>query len=205
MDHPHGGGRGKSKGNRHPVSPWGVPVRSSPTQLILCTSLLMHLNRPRAVSRRGGRATSTNGWWYRDHATMASVATSRARRLQQRMECVVEAGHHARDIVCTSTTQHCTILCEYHEHFSLIEITWPHLPVAWKDVVGRQACRAATATVLTWKCLARTRRYLAMNTVLDNTVRSGPCGRLSRGCLFRRASSYPVLLQVGIHLNWPGL
>lgn len=27
-DHPHGGGRGKSKGNRHPVSPWGVPVCS---------------------------------------------------------------------------------------------------------------------------------------------------------------------------------
>jgi hypothetical protein len=25
-DHPHGGGRGKSKGNRHPVSPWGIPV-----------------------------------------------------------------------------------------------------------------------------------------------------------------------------------
>jgi ribosomal protein L2 len=25
-DHPHGGGRGKSKGNRHPVSPWGMPV-----------------------------------------------------------------------------------------------------------------------------------------------------------------------------------
>jgi ribosomal protein L2 len=26
MDHPHGGGRGKSKGNVHPVSPWGKPV-----------------------------------------------------------------------------------------------------------------------------------------------------------------------------------
>ena len=25
-DHPHGGGRGKSKGNVHPVSPWGQPV-----------------------------------------------------------------------------------------------------------------------------------------------------------------------------------
>ncbi|KAJ6259105.1 54S ribosomal protein RML2 [Drechslerella dactyloides] len=27
-DHPHGGGRGKSKGNRHPVSPWGFPTKS---------------------------------------------------------------------------------------------------------------------------------------------------------------------------------
>jgi ribosomal protein L2 len=26
MDHPHGGGRGKSKGNVHPKSPWGIPV-----------------------------------------------------------------------------------------------------------------------------------------------------------------------------------
>ena len=25
-DHPLGGGRGKSKGNRPPVSPWGQPV-----------------------------------------------------------------------------------------------------------------------------------------------------------------------------------
>ena len=27
-DHPHGGGRGKSKGNRIPVSPWGTPAKS---------------------------------------------------------------------------------------------------------------------------------------------------------------------------------
>ncbi|EON67471.1 50S ribosomal protein L2 [Coniosporium apollinis CBS 100218] len=27
VDHPHGGGRGKSKGNVHPVSPWGVPAK----------------------------------------------------------------------------------------------------------------------------------------------------------------------------------
>lgn len=26
VDHPHGGGRGKGKGNKHPVSPWGKPV-----------------------------------------------------------------------------------------------------------------------------------------------------------------------------------
>ena len=28
FEHPHGGGRGKSKGNVHPVSPWGVPAKS---------------------------------------------------------------------------------------------------------------------------------------------------------------------------------
>jgi len=33
-DHPHGGGRGKSKGNRHPCSPWGQPVRSILPQVL---------------------------------------------------------------------------------------------------------------------------------------------------------------------------
>ncbi|KEF52845.1 uncharacterized protein A1O9_11262 [Exophiala aquamarina CBS 119918] len=28
MDHPHGGGRGKSKNNRIPSSPWGIPAKS---------------------------------------------------------------------------------------------------------------------------------------------------------------------------------
>jgi len=27
VEHPHGGGRGKSKGNRNPVSPWGQPAK----------------------------------------------------------------------------------------------------------------------------------------------------------------------------------
>ncbi|KAK9763208.1 mitochondrial 54S ribosomal protein rml2 [Basidiobolus ranarum] len=31
-DHPHGGGRGKSKGNRHPVSPWGKPAKGGKTR-----------------------------------------------------------------------------------------------------------------------------------------------------------------------------
>jgi large subunit ribosomal protein L2 len=25
VDHPHGGGEGKTSGGRHPVSPWGKP------------------------------------------------------------------------------------------------------------------------------------------------------------------------------------
>lgn len=32
-DHPHGGGRGKSKGNNHPTSPWGIPVSQFPPSL----------------------------------------------------------------------------------------------------------------------------------------------------------------------------
>lgn len=31
-DHPHGGGRGKSKGRKHPVSPWGQPAKGYKTR-----------------------------------------------------------------------------------------------------------------------------------------------------------------------------
>lgn len=32
VDHPHGGGEGKSSGGRHPVSPWGVPTKGYRTR-----------------------------------------------------------------------------------------------------------------------------------------------------------------------------
>lgn len=32
VDHPHGGGEGKSKGGRHPVSPWGMPTKGYKTR-----------------------------------------------------------------------------------------------------------------------------------------------------------------------------
>ena len=32
VDHPHGGGEGRSSGGRHPVSPWGVPTKGYKTR-----------------------------------------------------------------------------------------------------------------------------------------------------------------------------
>ena len=32
IDHPHGGGEGKTSGGRHPVSPWGVPTKGFRTR-----------------------------------------------------------------------------------------------------------------------------------------------------------------------------
>jgi large subunit ribosomal protein L2 len=32
IDHPHGGGEGKTKGGRHPVSPWGMPTKGYKTR-----------------------------------------------------------------------------------------------------------------------------------------------------------------------------
>lgn len=40
IDHPHGGGEGKTSGGRHPVSPWGVPTKGYKTR------------NPRKVSNR---------------------------------------------------------------------------------------------------------------------------------------------------------
>ncbi|MBM3541696.1 MAG: 50S ribosomal protein L2, partial [Alphaproteobacteria bacterium] len=32
IDHPHGGGEGKTSGGRHPVSPWGQPTKGKKTR-----------------------------------------------------------------------------------------------------------------------------------------------------------------------------
>ncbi|MCJ1304412.1 hypothetical protein MMC08_007224 [Hypocenomyce scalaris] len=54
-DHPHGGGRGKSKGNVHPVSPWGIPAkggfktrkRSKDTSFVVVPRVRNHGKRKR--------------------------------------------------------------------------------------------------------------------------------------------------------------
>ena len=32
VDHPHGGGEGRSSGGRHPVTPWGKPTKGKKTR-----------------------------------------------------------------------------------------------------------------------------------------------------------------------------
>lgn len=32
VDHPHGGGEGRTSGGRHPVSPWGFPTKGAKTR-----------------------------------------------------------------------------------------------------------------------------------------------------------------------------
>ena len=44
VDHPHGGGEGKTSGGRHPVSPWGVPTKGYKTRSNKVTDLsLIHI------------------------------------------------------------------------------------------------------------------------------------------------------------------
>ena len=34
IDHPHGGGEGRTSGGRHPVTPWGVPTKGKEQEII---------------------------------------------------------------------------------------------------------------------------------------------------------------------------
>lgn len=47
VDHPHGGGEGKSSGGRHPVSPWGVPTKGHKTRSNKRTEALIVRRRTR--------------------------------------------------------------------------------------------------------------------------------------------------------------
>ena len=47
VDHPHGGGEGRTSGGRHPVTPWGVPTKGHKTR--------NNKRTDRAIVRRRGR------------------------------------------------------------------------------------------------------------------------------------------------------
>ena len=47
VDHPHGGGEGKSSGGRHPVTPWGVPTKGFRTRKSKPGDKLIVKRRPR--------------------------------------------------------------------------------------------------------------------------------------------------------------
>jgi large subunit ribosomal protein L2 len=47
VDHPHGGGEGKSSGGRHPVTPWGVPTKGYRTRKSKPSDKYIVKRRPR--------------------------------------------------------------------------------------------------------------------------------------------------------------
>ena len=48
IDHPHGGGEGRTSGGRHPVTPWGKPTKGAKTRVNKRTSKLNIRNRHKA-------------------------------------------------------------------------------------------------------------------------------------------------------------
>ncbi len=51
VDHPHGGGEGRTSGGRHPVTPWGVPTKGKRTRHNKSTQKYILRSRHRAKSR----------------------------------------------------------------------------------------------------------------------------------------------------------
>jgi large subunit ribosomal protein L2 len=51
VDHPHGGGEGRTSGGRHPVTPWGVPTKGKRTRRNKATTKYILRSRHRAKKR----------------------------------------------------------------------------------------------------------------------------------------------------------
>ncbi len=49
VDHPHGGGEGRTSGGRHPVSPWGTPTKGYKTRQNKRTDSMIVRRRPKGV------------------------------------------------------------------------------------------------------------------------------------------------------------
>jgi large subunit ribosomal protein L2 len=45
VDHPHGGGEGRTSGGRHPVTPWGFPTKGKKTRKNKRTTKFIIANR----------------------------------------------------------------------------------------------------------------------------------------------------------------
>ena len=45
VDHPHGGGEGRTSGGRHPVTPWGKPTKGKKTRTNKSTNKFILLSR----------------------------------------------------------------------------------------------------------------------------------------------------------------
>jgi large subunit ribosomal protein L2 len=48
VDHPHGGGEGRTSGGRHPVTPWGKPTKGQDAQQQATDKLIIR----RRIKRR---------------------------------------------------------------------------------------------------------------------------------------------------------
>src|ERR1700710_2138372 len=61
IDHPHGGGEGRTKGGRHPVTPWGKPTKGAKTRKNKRTNKMIVRSR-HAKKRQGKRDMTPSSW-----------------------------------------------------------------------------------------------------------------------------------------------
>jgi hypothetical protein len=53
VDHPHGGGEGRTSGGRHPVTPWGKPTKGKKTRSNKSTNKLYYSSSSRNALTAG--------------------------------------------------------------------------------------------------------------------------------------------------------
>src|SRR3546814_20557572 len=62
VDHPHGGGEGRTSGGRHPVTQWGKPTKGAQPRSNKATDQMIIRSRPpknkRSEERRAGKQSS---------------------------------------------------------------------------------------------------------------------------------------------------
>jgi large subunit ribosomal protein L2 len=52
IDHPHGGGEGRTSGGRHPVTPWGKPTKGARTRKNKATTKYILRSRHQKKAKR---------------------------------------------------------------------------------------------------------------------------------------------------------
>ena len=62
VDHPHGGGEGRTKGGRHPVTPWGFPTKGEKTRKNKSTDEVHHAEPSRSKKNRKDRDMARSVW-----------------------------------------------------------------------------------------------------------------------------------------------
>lgn len=98
VDHPHGGGRGKGKGNRDPVSPWGKPVCPADPVGIYFTDTYCRRSQ---VTRPDPGARSTRWSYRRGHATKVSAG-----EVNSGISTLARVGRQVAIQTCTTSLQH---------------------------------------------------------------------------------------------------
>ena len=83
VDHPHGGGEGKTSGGRHPVTPWGQPTRGFKTRNNKRTDKLIVTRKSEEEVRNMGRSLK-KGPFVDDHLKVKVAAHEREEREESR-------------------------------------------------------------------------------------------------------------------------
>ena len=163
VDHPHGGGEGKSKGGRHPVTPWGVPDarQAHPRQ----AQGIRQAHRPRAQA--AGRRS--------DEPIELEEGPLRGGALLERIEAMNDDGQKQ---MISTWSRSSTIFPEMVGHTIAVHDGRKHVPVFISEqMVGHKLgefapTRTSAATQATRKTQDEGALGMAIATPERETVRA---------------------------------